>query len=328
MMKSSSQYAYAKSVTEDSNSNDTSFSSDDDDDSNEVDKVFQDHNFSLSQVAVNDNVDGEDFEEDEDDEDDGHQEEGTADPSYDDPAMDSELANNWETLQQTASRKKKKTKRQKSMKEYSRDESPGRCRLSYGTSFKDNDGSVYLKGRLGGQRGDRLFKPGETFLSAKKEYDGMAFTLGNMDCFDGDMIWKAECTAVWMRVEKTFISDAAADIEQEWVLLKKHKLLASKKGWQLPSIPAATHGPGLLPKRTAKDAIGDLEKTEPTETGRVLLDGSKEIYDHYRQGTELGTKLDKKTVLDANEAAGTIRKQNPIMHYLKHRYITARERSR
>ncbi len=557
MMKSSSQYAYAKTVTEDSNSNDTSFSYDDDDDSNEVDKVFQDHNFSLSQVAVNANVDGEDFEED--DENDGHQEGGTADPSYDDPDMDSELANNWDTILQTASPKKKK----KTIWDHFRDESPGRRRLSYGTRIgvKDDDGSVYL----GGQRGDRLFKPGETFLSSKKEYDGMAFTLSNMDCFDGDMIWKAECTAVWMRVEKTFISDAAADtLEQEWVLLKKHKdlpqwpviiplaelsarlpwkledspnnmkspplcykmeddktcsyyyergnevkwapkktseggplamdlfaggggaslglqkagwnvnyklewneeasttldinfkgckifrdsienflkkmktchdknmnmhpapleaiyihgsppcqgwslvntsggvndpqnnkctmtflnavlhfqpkfvsmenvpgllrkgldvlrkvmavlvandyqvqlceleatfygdaqkrkriiLLASKKGWQLPSIPAATHGPGLLPKRTAKDAIGDLEKTEPTDTGRVHLDGGKEIYDHYRQGTELGRKLDKVTALDANEAAGTIRKQNPVMHYLKHRYITARERSR
>jgi DNA (cytosine-5)-methyltransferase 1 len=109
---------------------------------------------------------------------------------------------------------------------------------------------------------------------------------------------------------------------------KRIILLASKKGWQLPSIPAATHGPGLLPKRTSKDAIGDLEKIEPTETGRVHLDGGKEIYDHYMKGTELGSKLDKVTVLDANEAAGTIRKQNSIMHYLKHRYITARERSR
>ena len=559
MMKSPSQYAYAKTVTEDSNSNDASFSYDDDDgiDSDEIDKVFQDHNFSLSQVAVNDNVDGEEFEEEDEDDDQS--------PSYDDPAIDNELANNWETLQKTASPKKKKIKRQRSIKTYGVQESIGRRRLSYGTRIgvKEDDGSVYLKG----QRGDRLFKPGETFLSSKKEYDGMAFTLGNMDCFDGDMIWKAECTAVWMRVEKTFISDAAAGIvEQKWVLLKKHKdlpqwqviiplaelstrlpwkpeddnapnnmksphlcykmeddktcsyyyergkevkwapkktseggplatdlfaggggaslglqnagwnvhyklewneeasttldinfkvckifqdsienflkkmktcheknmnmhpapleaiyihgsppcqgwslvntsggvndtqnnkctmtflnavlhfqpkfvsmenvpglltkgldvlrkvmavlaakdyqvqlceleatdygdaqkrkriiLLASKKGWQLPSIPAATHGPGLLPKRTAKDAIGDLEKIEPTETGRVLLDGGKEIHDHYKKSTELCRKVDKATVLDANEAAGTVRKQNPIIHYLKHRYITARERSR
>ena len=66
-------------------------------------------------------------------------------------------------------------------------------------------------------------KPGETFLSSNKGYDGMAFTLGNMDGIGG--VWKAECTAIWMRAEKTFIYKAAAEIKQKWVLVKKHRNL-------------------------------------------------------------------------------------------------------
>lgn len=111
---------------------------------------------------------------------------------------------------------------------------------------------------------------------------------------------------------------------------KRVILLGSKKGWKLPSIPKATHGhgEGMLPKRTAKDVIGSLEQVEPTESGCVNLDG-KEVWDHYKAGTQLGRGHDNAYQLDPNQPANTMRKANQVKHYRKdlNRYITARERA-
>ncbi|KAL7531945.1 hypothetical protein ACHAWF_003969 [Thalassiosira exigua] len=105
-------------------------------------------------------------------------------------------------------------------------------------------------------------------------------------------------------------------------------LLVSKRGWRLPSIPEATHGGDRLRIRTARDALGDLELIEPTETGYAQLPDGTEILDHYKEGTEFSTKHDNNYRLDANRPANTIRKGNPIKHYKLNRYITARERAR
>lgn len=106
-------------------------------------------------------------------------------------------------------------------------------------------------------------------------------------------------------------------------------MLAAKKGWKLPSIPAATHGEGMLPKRTAKDAISSLEQIEPTENGCVHLDG-KELHDHYSSGTKFGRGHDSAYQLDPHQPANTMQKANQVKHYRKdlNRYITARERAR
>ena len=111
---------------------------------------------------------------------------------------------------------------------------------------------------------------------------------------------------------------------------KRVILLASKKGWALPSIPEATHGEGerMLPKRTAKDALGSLEQIEPTEDGCIRLNG-KEVWDHYKEGTQFGISHDTAYQLDADRPANTVRKTNPVKHYRTdlNRYITARERA-
>ena len=592
MSNFSSTHMYAKSVTDDGpDSSSRSFYGDDGEiESNEdweaTDKAFKEHNFSLSQTTVND-----EYGLDEEDADECKNTKSSSEDTsmYDDPMFDKELSNEWSSIadyansrspQKEAFASKKtidqnvadeKKKRTGTLFDYvtktdatGNNKSKKRPRLSRGTGIKNPNGSVYIEGFVGKE--SRLFIPGETFLSSNKAYDGMAFTLGNIDGVGGK--WKAECTAVWMRVEKTFIYKAAAQIEQKWVLVKKHRnlpqpdkdgkitilvtelsrqlrkgdddaptiekplcyeevdnytcsyyyergkkvlwapqkggskaplamdlfagaggaslgmqqagwnvkyklewnkkaymtlrcnfgkdatifqddievflkelkfckdkkinihpttseilyihgsppcqgvssantsggvcdnqnnkctvtfldaiihfqpklvsmenvpgllqekglnvltkvmagliadnyqvqlcllessnygdaqarkrviLLASKKGWKLPSIPVATHGHGKLPKRTAKDALGGLEQIEPTETGCIHVDG-KEVWDHYKKGTQLGRGHDSAYQLDAHQPANTMRKANQVKHYRKdlNRYITARERA-
>lgn len=589
----SSTHTYAKSVTDDGpdSSRSSFFESESNEDWEATDKAFKNHNFSLSQATVNDN-----------DEYALHEEDGAGDckdiQSSECTYVDNELSTEWDSMANYAnSRSPQKEafassntknddqneadskpaanatptkKRSGNLFDFvikSQNKSNKRSRLSYGIGTKNPDGSVYIEGTVG--KTGRLFKPGETFLSKNKAYDGMAFTLGTIDGVGGK--FKAECTAIWMRAEKTFIYKAAAEIKQKWVLVKKHRnlpqlasdgkititlgelsrqlrtgdvdapnfeklplcyeeednytcsyyyergeqvlwkppkkdfkppiamdlfagaggaslglqqagwnvkyklewnkkacmtlrsnfskdatiiqddiemflqdyksckekkinihpttsevlynhgsppcqgvssantsggacdnqnnkctlrfldaivhfqskfasmenvpgmlqekginvltkvmagliadnyqiqlcrlessnygdaqvrkrviLLASKKGWKLPAIPKATHGQGegMLPKRTAKDAIGSLEQIEPNETGCVYLDG-KEVWDHYKAGTQLGRGHDTAYQLDPNQPANTMRKANQVKHYRKdlNRYITARERA-
>eukprot|EP00985_Skeletonema_marinoi_P020710 scaffold12372_cov105-Skeletonema_marinoi.AAC.2 len=249
--------AYAKSVTDDGpDSSSRSFYDGDDgeSESNEdweaADKAFKEHNFSLSQTTVND-----EYEFHEEASADECKDANTTSEStciYDNPLLDNELSNEWNSIAQyansrspqkeafvsnntndakpAASNASPKKKRTGTLFDYvtkgdatsnSHSRSNTRPRLSHGTGVKNPDGSVYIKGKVG--KDGRWFMPNETFLSSNKAYDGMAFTLGNIDGVDG--IWKAECTAIWMRAEKTFIYKAAAQIQQKWVLVKKHRNL-------------------------------------------------------------------------------------------------------
>jgi hypothetical protein len=241
-----------------------------------TDEVFKEHNFSLSQTTVNDNIEYGLHE------DDGAEEsKDTKSPEstsmYDNPILDNELSEEWismtnyansrspqkeafssknanhyptvaeakltakdsqkeafasddaddsnEADAKPAANASPKKKRTGTLFDYvvtGRDAVSNKCRrLSHGTGVKNQDGSIYMKGSVG--KDDRWFKPGETFLSSNKDYDGMAFTLGNIDGVG--RIWKAECTAIWLRIEKTFIYKAASQIQQQWVLVKKHRNL-------------------------------------------------------------------------------------------------------
>ena len=222
--------AYAKSVTDDGpDSSSRSFYDGDDgeSESNEdweaADKAFKEHNFSLSQTTVND-----EYEFHEEASADECKDANTTSEStciYDNPLLDNELSNEWNSIAQyansrspqkeafvsnntndakpAASNASPKKKRTGTLFDYvtkgdatsnSHSRSNKRPRLSHGTGVKNPDGSVYIKGKVG--KDGRWFMLNETFLSSNKAYDGMAFTLGNIDGVDG--IWKAECTAIWM----------------------------------------------------------------------------------------------------------------------------------
>ena len=250
-------YSYAKSVTDDGqdSSSRSFFESESSEDWEATDKAFKDHNFSLSQTTVNDEYALH--------EEDGAGEcKDTKSSSecmsiFDNPMLENEMNTEWDSIANYAnsrspqkeafassntnndqneadskpaaniSPKKKRTGTlfdyvtKKDASSSGQNKSRKRTRLSYGTGIKNPDGSVYIEGAVG--KVGRLFKPGETFLSSNKSYDGMAFTLGNIDGVGGK--WKAECNAIWMRTEKTFIYNAADQINRKWVLVKKHRNL-------------------------------------------------------------------------------------------------------
>lgn len=106
-------------------------------------------------------------------------------------------------------------------------------------------------------------------------------------------------------------------------------LLAAKKGYKLPSAPAATHGKhGLEPIVTTGDVLSDLEGIKPVEGGFVELPNGKKVFGHLVEGTALRYKHNDDTRLDKNRPAVTVRKANKLKHYEQDRYVTFLERKR
>lgn len=244
---SSTHTSYVKSVTDDQgpdSSRSSFFESESNEDWEATDKAFKNHNFSLSQATVNDEY----AHEEEDAAGECKDNKSSSECIFDNPILENEMSIEWDSLANYAnSRSPQKfsntktdqneadskpadnatptKKRTGTLFDYvtkSQNKSNKRSRLSYGIGTKNDDGSVYIEGTVG--KAGRLFKPGETFLSKIKAYDGMAFTLGTIDDGVGGK-FKAECTAIWMRAEKTFIYKAAAEINRKWVLVKKHRNL-------------------------------------------------------------------------------------------------------
>jgi DNA (cytosine-5)-methyltransferase 1 len=107
-------------------------------------------------------------------------------------------------------------------------------------------------------------------------------------------------------------------------------LFASKRGWKLPSCPVPTHGNAdrLAPFVTCRDALKELEKIDPVSDDALatLADGRK-VWGHWKKSTSTDNFNDYES-LKADETAITIRKKNPVKHYMHDRFITILERAR
>ncbi|CAB9515127.1 methyltransferase 1 [Seminavis robusta] len=104
-------------------------------------------------------------------------------------------------------------------------------------------------------------------------------------------------------------------------------LFASKTGVPLAAEPPATHGAGLIPYRTARDAIGDLEDIAPVKGfGRVLVYG-KIVNNHSLDGTEVKGEQRK---IDPDKPVTTLygNATYSMVHYKHHRGNTSRELAR
>ena len=128
-----------------------------------------------------------------------------------------------------------------------------------------------------------------------------------------------------VRICKVVASDFGDPTKRERVIM-----LAAKKGWKLPSRPTPTHGDreGLAPVVTCSDALKDLEIDPVSDDGRVVLSDGREVWGHFEEKTNLTEKYEGYESLKANEPAITIRKKNPVKHYLLNRFITILERAR
>jgi DNA (cytosine-5)-methyltransferase 1 len=109
-------------------------------------------------------------------------------------------------------------------------------------------------------------------------------------------------------------------------------LLAAKVDMLLPSMPSPTHGKGLLPRRTVKDAIGCLADT-PIFTHKK---GSIQYGQHSGTGPKTTTTIDHNLraldtlpnadtyVLNPNLPSRTVT-STPFVHYHGDRFLTVRE---
>jgi DNA (cytosine-5)-methyltransferase 1 len=128
-----------------------------------------------------------------------------------------------------------------------------------------------------------------------------------------------------VRICKVRASDFGDPTQRERIIL-----FASKRGWKLPSSPVPTHGNvnGLVPVVTCRDALKELEKIDPVSDDEwaTLADG-REVWGHWEKST-FTDKFEEYESLKADETAITIRKKNPVKHYLLDRFVTILERAR
>ena len=103
-------------------------------------------------------------------------------------------------------------------------------------------------------------------------------------------------------------------------------LIAARNDCLLPALPAPTHGPGLLPIKTCKDALRIFEEYDPMSSrssGSVLVNKTV-IYNHVIPsfGPEIGDDF----VLLGDEPSRTIlARSRPHVHYDRDRFISVRE---
>ena len=95
-------------------------------------------------------------------------------------------------------------------------------------------------------------------------------------------------------------------------------------------MPTQTYGDGegLLPTVTVQDVLKDLEKIEPTCSGRIKLN-NKTREGHFIDGTHRGRSNDDdiRSYADhplppAHKTAKTVIKQNKILHYKQVRKVS------
>lgn len=110
---------------------------------------------------------------------------------------------------------------------------------------------------------------------------------------------------------------------------KRVILWAAKCNMLLPSTPSRTHGKGLLPLRTVKDAIGCLAGT-PVFTGKkgsILYNdpkaGARTAIDHNLRASDKFPDTDE-YVLKPNVPSRTVTSV-PFVHYEGNGYLTERE---
>jgi len=103
-------------------------------------------------------------------------------------------------------------------------------------------------------------------------------------------------------------------------------LIAARSDCMLPTMPPPTHGPGLLPIKTCKDALEMLEKHDPSSSrssGTVLVDNTV-VFNHIIPGHKHEKDADFELIED--EPSRTIlAKARPHCHYGGDRFISVRE---
>lgn len=129
-----------------------------------------------------------------------------------------------------------------------------------------------------------------------------------------------------VRIYKLRASDFGDPTKRDRIIL-----FAAKEGWKLPACPAPTHGndKGLAPVTTCRDVLKELHEIDPVTDDRlVTLKDGRQVWGHFEERTVFTRKHEQYESLTADEPAITIRKKNPVKHYLRKRFITIHERSR
>ncbi len=104
-------------------------------------------------------------------------------------------------------------------------------------------------------------------------------------------------------------------------------LLAARQDCILPSLPAQTHGPGLMPFKTTQDALEMFEKFTPAKPNRmsVIQLHGKNVYNHITQPSKL-ENCDANHVLAKNQPSRTIiGSGSRSLHYNGKRELSVRE---
>jgi DNA (cytosine-5)-methyltransferase 1 len=128
---------------------------------------------------------------------------------------------------------------------------------------------------------------------------------------------------------------------------KRIVLFIARHDVKLPD--AAVLAPSPLPKRTVRDALGDLERIEPVHGSGFVMVNDRRVSDHNVESTDLPGRYEKKrmygsdsnrsnsisdkastdwTELVVDSQASTILRQRPVVHYSGRRCLTVRERAR
>lgn len=102
-------------------------------------------------------------------------------------------------------------------------------------------------------------------------------------------------------------------------------IFVSQKPNALPDLPKPTYGDGLLPVRTARDAIGDLEKVEPRERPGILKLPDSTIVDHHIKTSQ---EYSEDETLTADVPAHTVLCSHAIGHFSLPRACTTLEVAR
>ena len=102
--------------------------------------------------------------------------------------------------------------------------------------------------------------------------------------------------------------------------------MAARSDCRLPQTPTVTHGPGLLPIKTCKEALQMFEKYEPTSrksSGSVLI-GNNTVFNHIVPGHKVRQDEDFELIED-QPSRTILAKARPHCHYNGKRYISVRE---
>lgn len=101
---------------------------------------------------------------------------------------------------------------------------------------------------------------------------------------------------------------------------KRVVIIVSKKPNALPELPKPTHGNGLKPIVTARDALYDLEQIDPREgPGIVALPNGTMVDHHVKSGQ---TAYVEGETLKADAPAHTVLCGHAVGHYAKNRACT------